>query len=130
MAAQMAREPLGWLPKQMKSWEAQKGAYRFLDNDAVSHKKLSEPHWKDTREKAAQSEPVVLMVQDFTELNYENHPATEGLGPLTNPFMHGLWVHNTLAILPQDRCVLGLAYQQVWAREKCIYKGYESKSAR
>jgi len=130
MAAQMAREPLGSLPKQMKSWEAQKSAYRFLDNDAVSHKMLSEPHWKRTREESRQTGSVILMVQDFTELNYENHPATEGLGPLTNPFMQGLWVHNTLAILPQERRVLGLAYQQVWSREKRIYKGYESKAAR
>ena len=46
MVEQMAREPLGSLPKQMKSWEAQKGAYQLLDNGEVSHARLSEPHWK------------------------------------------------------------------------------------
>jgi hypothetical protein len=130
IAEQMAGEPLGSLPKQMKSWEAQKGAYRLLDNRAVSHAKLSEPHWKRTREESGQAGSVILMVQDTTDLNYVTHPATEGLGPISQSFLRGLWVHNTLAILPQERRVVGLAYQQVWAREERIYKGQESKASR
>ena len=131
MADQMACEPLGSLPKQMKSWEAQKGAYRLLDNGDVSHHQLSEPHWRYTQEAARQAGSVILMVQDFTDLNYTNHPATQGLGPISSQaFLHGLWVHNTLAIQPQERRVLGLAYQQVWAREEQTYKGRESKTAR
>jgi hypothetical protein len=130
MAEQMAREPLGSLPKQMKSWEAQKGAYRLLDNGEVSHAGLSEPHWKQTREEAGQAGSVVLMVQDTTNLNYVKHPATEGLGPISQSYLRGLWVHNTLAIEPRERSVLGLAYQQVWAREERIYRGRESKANR
>jgi hypothetical protein len=130
MAEQMAREPLGSLPKQMKSWEAQKGAYRLLDNGEVSHAGLSEPHWKQTREEAGQAGSVILMVQDTTDLNYVKHPATEGLGPISQSYLRGLWVHNTLAIEPRERRVLGLAYQQVWAREERIYKGRESKANR
>lgn len=130
IAEQMACEPLGSLPKQMKSWEAQKGAYRLLDNRAVSHARLSEPHWKRTREESGQAGSVVLMVQDTTDLNYVSHPATEGLGPISQSFLRGLWVHNTLAILPQERRVVGLAHQQVWAREERIYKGQESKANR
>jgi hypothetical protein len=131
MADQMACEPFGSLPKQMKSWEAQKGAYRLLDNGEVSHHQLSEPHWRHTREAAGQAGSVILMVQDFTDLNYTNHPATQGLGPISSQaFLSGLWVHNTLAIQPQERRVLGLAYQQVWAREERTYKGRESKTTR
>jgi hypothetical protein len=131
MAGQMAREPFGSLPKQMKSWEAQKGAYRLLDNRDVSHHQLSEPHWRHTREAARQTGSVILMVQDFTDLNYTSHPATQGLGPISSQaFLSGLWVHNTLAIQPQERRVLGLAYQQVWAREESTYKGRESKTTR
>jgi len=131
MASQMACEPLGSLPKQMKSWEAQKGAYRLLDNGKVSHPQLSEPHWRHTRETAGQAGSVILMVQDFTDLNYTHHPATQGLGPISSQaFLSGLWVHNTLAIQPQERRVLGLVYQQVWAREAQTYKGRESKTTR
>lgn len=131
MAEQMACEPFGSLPKQMQSWEAQKGAYRLLDNGDVSHDQLSEPHWRHTREAAGQAGSVILMVQDFTDLNYTNHPATQGLGPISGQaFLSGLWVHNTLAILPQERRVLGLAYQQVWAREAQRYSGKETKATR
>jgi len=131
IAEQMACEPFGSLPKQMKSWEAQKGAYRLLDNDGVSHSQLSEPHWRQTREKAGQTGSVTLMVQDFTDLNFTHHPATQGLGALSGQaFLSGLWVHNTLAIQPQVRQVLGLAYQQVWARGAQRYTGRESKAMR
>lgn len=117
MAERMAREPLGSLPVQMGSWEAQKGAYRLLDNGSVSHAGLSEPHWRKTWEESGKAGSVVLMVQDFTKLDYVGHPATVGLGEISKGVMGGLWVHNTLAILPQGRRVIGLAYQQVWARE-------------
>lgn len=117
MAESMAREPLGSLPAQMGSWKAQKGAYRLLDNASVSHAGLSEPHWRNTREESGKAGPVVLMVQDFTKLEYVGHPGTKGLGEISKGVMGGLWVHNTLAILPQSKRVIGLAYQQVWARE-------------
>ena len=116
MARSMASEPLGSLPQQMGSWEAQKGAYRLLDNAKVSHAALSEPHWQNTREESGRVGSVVLMIQDFTVLNYLGHPATEGLGEISKGIMGGLWVHNTLAVLPQSKRVIGLAYQQVWSR--------------
>ena len=55
MARSMASEPLGSLPQQMGSWEAQKGAYRLLDNAKVSHAELSEPHWQNTRKNLVKS---------------------------------------------------------------------------
>lgn len=80
MAERMAREPLGSLPVQMGSWEAQKGAYRLLDNASVSHAGLSEPHWHKTWEESGKAGSIILMVQDFTKLDYVGHPATAGLG--------------------------------------------------
>lgn len=131
MAVQIACEPFGSLPKQMKSWREQKGAYRLLDNDEVNHDQLSEPHWRHTREAAGQVGSVILLVQDSTDLNYTSHPATQGLGPISSQaFLSGLWVHNTLAILPQERRVLGLAYQQVWAREAQPHRGKETRATR
>jgi hypothetical protein len=116
MAERMAREPFGSLPQQMGNWGAQKGAYRLLGNTRVSHAGLSEPHWKNTREEAGRVGSVVLMLQDFTDLNYVGHPGTEGLGEISKRVMGGLWVHNTLAVLPRNKQVIGLAYQQVWSR--------------
>ena len=130
MAAAMARRPADGLVKQMAGWNEQRGAYRLLDNAEVSHEALSEPHWQQTRAKAGTSGPVVLMVQDITELDYSGHRATEGLGPIGNHRGQGLLVHNTLAIAPTERQVIGMAYQQVWTRDAEAQRGKESRTER
>src|SRR5438128_1731248 len=106
MAQAMARRPSDGLAKQMAGWNEQRGAYRLLDNEAVSYEALSQPHWQQTRTKAGQSGPVVLMVQDITELDYSAHQATKGLGPIGNHRGQGLMLHNTLAIEPKARQVV------------------------
>lgn len=116
IAEKMARLPWGALAVQMGDWATQRGAYRLLDNQAVSHANLSEPHWHRTRQQAGTAGQVVLLVQDMTDLDYTAHSATEGLGPIDGSALRGLWVHNTLAVLPEGPRVLGLAYQQVWGR--------------
>ena len=130
MAQAMGRRPGDSLAKQMAGWNEQRGAYRLLDNAGVSHAALSEPHWQQTREKANQSGGVVLMVQDITELDYSGHQATEGLGPIGDHRGQGLMVHNTVALEPNQRIVLGLAYQQVWSRDEVAHKGTESRTQR
>jgi Transposase DNA-binding len=130
MAQAMARRPADGLAKQMGDWAGQRGAYRLLDNEGVSHTALSEPHWQQTRAKTSQNGTVVLMVQAITELDYSGHPATEGLGPIGNHQGRGLMVHNTLAIQPNERHVLGLAYQQVWTRDEVAHKRLESRKQR
>jgi hypothetical protein len=82
MAQAMARRPGDGLVKQMGDWNGQGGAYRLLDNEAVSHEGLRRPHWAATRQRAGQSGRVVLMVQDITELDHSVHAATGGLGPI------------------------------------------------
>jgi hypothetical protein len=130
MAQAMARRPGDILAKQMGGWNEQRGAYRLLENEAVSHEALSTPHWQQTRDQAGQSGSVVLMVQDITELDYSAHPATEGLGPIGDHRGQGLMVHNTLAIEPTQRHVVGLAYQQVWTRDAQAHRGTESRKER
>jgi Transposase DNA-binding len=130
MAQAMARRPADGVAKQMGDWNGQRGAYRLLDNEGVSHAALSEPHWRETRAKAGESGSVVLMVQDITELDYSAHRATEGLGPIGDHRGVGLMVHNTLAIEPREQRVVGLAYQQVWTRASEAHKGKESRSER
>ena len=130
MAGQMARWPGASLPKQMSHWSFQKAAYRFLDNEAVSHAELSRPHWEQTRIRARQDGQTVLMVQDITELDYSGHADTQELGPIGDHRGQGLMVHNTLAISAEDHCVLGLAYQQVWVRDEQSHKQTESRSER
>jgi Transposase DNA-binding len=130
LAQAMARRPSDGLMKQTGEWNGQRGAYRLLDNAAVNHTELSRVHWQTTQEQAGQRGSVILMVQDITELDYSAHAATEGLGPIGDHRGRGRLVHNTLAIEPKQREVIGLAYQQVWVREEHPHKGQETRLAR
>lgn len=130
MAEQMARRPGDSLPKQMTGWPGLKAAYRLLDNDAVTLEALSTPHWEQTRKEAGQTEKTILMVQDITQLDYSFHQSTAGLGPIGNHRGRGLMVHNTLAVSPSERHVLGLAYQQIWTREDSNDKQTETQAQR
>jgi hypothetical protein len=38
-----------------------------------------QPHWQQTREQS-EARPVVLLIQDTTEVDLSHHPKTQGLG--------------------------------------------------
>src|SRR5260221_10701579 len=59
----------------------------------------------------------VLLIQDPTEVDYQPHPATTGLGSIGNGTDHGFLVQRVLAILPDHRQVLGLAHQEPFLRQ-------------
>jgi hypothetical protein len=65
----MARRRADSLAQQMAGWNEQRGAYRLLDSEAVSHAALSARHWQQTRAKAGERGRVILMVQDIPELD-------------------------------------------------------------
>jgi hypothetical protein len=112
----MALHPDMSLPRQMKSHADLIGTYRLLDNERVCHETLSAPHWESTRQRAG-TEPVVLMVQDISQLDYTHYGETmDGLGPIGDGRGKGLLLHSTLAVLPGSREVLGLAHQHVYTR--------------
>ena len=48
-------------------------------------------------------DPVVLFVQDTTELDYTHHPTKKGLGPIGDGNGHGLLLHSTLRMVPDER---------------------------
>ena len=130
IAVHMARRPADMLPAQMEKWKDQKAAYRFLDNPAVSHEALSQPHWEATRREGSGEGKTTLMIQDITELDYTAHQETEGLGPIGNYRGQGMYVHTTLAVEAAGGTVLGLAYQQAWVRENVRHKGNETRTQR
>jgi len=120
IAQRMAEQPGASLPQQMGSWKDQKASYRLFDNDEVNHRALSDNHWQRTRRQASNA-PVVLMIQDITELDYTRNQEHDGFGPIATPCRFGLMLHNTLAVLP-TRELIGMAYQQIWARNVEKYK--------
>src|SRR5436309_5993841 len=114
LMGQVAARPGASLPEACGSRGQLKAAYRFLANEAIEAEELWASHIAATYERAA-GVPVVLAVQDTTELDWGPESATAGLGPLGAPSHEGLLVHTTLAVTP-DRVPLGVVAQAVWAR--------------
>ena len=76
---------------------------------------IQTPHWDQTR-RAMGQHPTVLILHDTTELDFTSHPALDGVGPIGNGSGRGFLQHNSLAVVPEPRQVLGLAYQQLELR--------------
>jgi len=116
IGANMTAHPDASLPNQMESRAALRGAYRILNHPEVTLVALLAPHCMATLTAAGQV-PLVLMVEDTTELDYTAHPHTTGLGPIGDGRGRGFLLHSTLAIVPDSRSVLSLAHAQVVLRE-------------
>src|SRR5919109_1863066 len=115
LAYALGQHPTAALPEACGTGSMLKAAYRFFDNDGIAPQDILQSHVEATYTRL-RSVPMVLAVQDTTEVNWTRHPATQGLGPLGHTACHGLLVHTTLAITP-ERVPLGLLAQQVWARD-------------
>ena len=115
LATALAQHPTASLPEACGTGAMLKAAYRFFSNDAIEPQDLLCSHIEATYSRLAQV-PLVLAVQDTTEVDWTSHPATQGLGPLGHTACQGLHVHSTLAVTP-ERVPLGLLAQQVWARD-------------
>ena len=80
-------------------------AYRFFMNPAVEPSQILQPHVTATLRRINEH-PVVLVIQDTTELDYSRHPP-EDAGCLNKEERFGLYDHTHLAVTP-DRLCLGV----------------------
>jgi len=129
LGAALASRPEASLPQQTGSWGELKAAYRLLNEPAVTHAALSEPHWQATRWQARQAD-TVLFVQDTSELDFTAHRQTTGLGWTGDKRGRGFLLHSCLAVRPTAVPeILGLAAQKVWTRHE-VKKGAETRAAR
>ena len=116
IASAIAHDPAASLPAQMPDEAALEGAYRFLQTPDVTYEQLIHPHLAQTREEASK-QAQVLLIQDMTEVDYQQHPTTSGLGPIGNGTHHGFLLQSVLAVLPDSRQVLGLMHQEPFLRQ-------------
>jgi len=114
-AGAMVREPSASLPKQQQSWKEVKALYRMLDEADVTFDALMQPHWRETRTQM-QQHPVVLLLQDTTELDLTHRNKMTGLGQISNENGRGLLLQTVLAVVPESREVLGCARQEPFLR--------------
>ncbi len=74
-----------------------------------------EPHAQCTLERA-RAHPVVLAIQDTTELDFTGKNDIKGLGPLTYAAQRGMHLHPTFMVTP-ERVPLGVFDAWLWARD-------------
>ena len=105
------------IPQACGSRAKAKAVYRFLDHPQVHLERVLRGHYEATRRRVA-AYPVVLAVQDTTELNYTAHGQCEMLGPIGDRHSSsvGLLVHDTMAY-NLEGTPLGLLDVQCWARD-------------
>jgi len=113
-ATNLAENPLGSLPAHMHTWKETKALYRLLDEPDVTFAALMQPHFQQTREQATSS-PVVLLVQDTTDIDLSHRRKISGVGQIGNERGRGFFVQTVLAVRPQTREVLGCL-----AQEPCV----------
>jgi hypothetical protein len=74
-----------------------------------------QPHYQQTREQL-DTQPVVLLVQDTTEIDLSHHAKMSGLGQIGNAKGRGILLQTVLAVAPQTRAVLGCIAQKPFVR--------------
>src|SRR5579863_5752413 len=116
MAQAMARETGASLPKQLHDGAALEATYRFVHSAHVSYEALIGPHEEATRQDCREHS-TVLLIQDTTEVDYQQHPKTRGLGPIGNGSHQGFLLQTVLAVIPQSREVVGIAHQEPFLRQ-------------
>jgi hypothetical protein len=114
-ATNLAENPLGSLPAQMHTWKETKALYRWLDEPDVTFAALIQPHMPQTRDQATSS-PVVLLVQDTTDIDLSHRRKISGVGQIGNERGRGFFVQTVLAVRPQAREVLGCLAQEPFVR--------------
>jgi hypothetical protein len=124
------KQPQASFYGSFSSWSPAKAAYGLIEHRTgeINLERLLDPHQQATQARMA-AEPVVLLPQDTTGLNYTGLQQTSGLGPLGDEKGRGLWLHSLLAFRP-DGVPLGLLDARCWARppEDSSGRGRNAKS--
>jgi hypothetical protein len=79
LAVALARHPQFSLPVRLRAEAETVGAYRLLNNAALTPEQLLMPHWVQTRREAARREQV-LLIGDTTEYNLYSYHSVQGAG--------------------------------------------------
>jgi transposase-like protein/transposase Tn5 family protein len=102
---------------QVFDWNGLRAFYNLCAQEVATLPTLQGPHWQLTRQ-AMGRHALVLILHDTSDLDFTDHPALQGVGPIGDGRGRGFLQHNSLAVLPKPRQVLGLAYQQLRIRHE------------
>lgn len=122
----LADQPGKSIPAALRGWGETQAAYRFFDNEKVTPEKVLAPHREATLQRA-QQHPVVLCVQDTSELDFTSRVKTQGLGPLNYEATRGINIHPMLALTPEGLC-LGVLDLWQWVRDASDHGGKDRQN--
>ncbi len=108
--------PTQGIPQACRSWKETIAAYRFFSHPNVTPEKILSPHQEATWNRI-EREPVVLVVQDSSEIDYSHRQSIEGMGTLRGEQTQGFYIHPSLAITPERVC-LGVLDVKMWRRTR------------
>jgi Transposase DNA-binding/Transposase DDE domain len=111
--------PGGTLPQKLSAPGPLKGFYRLMNRPEVTHAAVLAPAIEQVRAAVAAEEGVVLLVEDWTELDYTGlGSVSEELGIIGNGSHRGFLCASCLAVRPAGRRVLGLIGQRLATRRR------------
>jgi hypothetical protein len=110
------RHPGGTLPEKLHAPKDYKAMDRLVNRPEVTHGAVLHSHRELTLTKMRQRQDPVLLVHDTTELDYSGLHSIADLGPIGNGGRRGYLCHNSLAIDPKKKEVLGLVNQRLHRR--------------
>jgi hypothetical protein len=109
----LAANPEASINSACEGWGDTLAAYRLFDNPALTPEKILQPHYEATLRRLGEH-PVVLVVQDTTELDFTRHPPQDAQC-LNTPSRFGIYDHTHLAVTPERLC-LGVVGEEQFAR--------------
>lgn len=109
----LAANPEASVNSACDGWSDTLAAYRFFNNRAVDPDRILQPHMEATKRRMNEH-PVVLVVQDTTELDYTSHPPDDARC-LNTEDRFGLYDHTHLAVTP-DGLSLGVVGAEYFDR--------------
>jgi Transposase DNA-binding/Transposase Tn5 dimerisation domain len=110
----LSAKPTESIPTACQGWGETQATYPFLSNERVEAEEILEGHSQATITRIA-AEPVVLLVQDTTFLEYIKDVVGKGLGTLRETSREEHLLHPSVAFTP-GRVNLGVLAHQFWQR--------------
>jgi hypothetical protein len=124
----MFERPSGSIPQTFVDGAETKAAYRALSSEAFAPEAFRQAQ-QDACVKRMADVPVVLAIQDTSELNFTDHPGMRGRGRLPRPGQWGLLLHSVLAV-SEEGVPLGLLHQKTWTRDPAEEGSRHQRKAR
>ncbi|WP_445359852.1 IS4 family transposase [Microbulbifer sp. EKSA005] len=112
----LSSDPKNSIPCANKTWAETFAAYRFIENDKVNFDSIMSGHKSATLERI-KAQPVVLIPQDTTFLNFATDLESKEMGTLRRKETNQQLLHTSIAITP-SRINLGVVEGSMWQRDK------------